>query len=202
FTHALLPASPAINAANPVSFPATDQRGITRPQGGRSDIGAYESTGISPDLQVTKTNHVGGSITFGNNWTWTLHVSSSGAPATFSDGQTILLDNLPNANVNYGPVSVTNQTNIAGSGSISCSIGAFNDLTCVASGGPVTLGQATFGVNQFTLVANGPGTAQLFGLTSDAQGKVYIGNNSNNTTGIPLQVFDPTLFTGTPITLA
>jgi hypothetical protein len=53
----------------------------------------------------------------------------------------------------------------------------------------------------FTLVATGPGTAQLFGLTSDAQGNVYIGNNSNNTTGIPVQLFKPSLFTGAPISL-
>ncbi|MBD1840100.1 PEP-CTERM sorting domain-containing protein [Coleofasciculus sp. FACHB-64] len=41
-TLALLPGSPAIDAANPNSFPATDQRGVTRPQGARADIGAFE----------------------------------------------------------------------------------------------------------------------------------------------------------------
>ncbi|MBD1840097.1 PEP-CTERM sorting domain-containing protein [Coleofasciculus sp. FACHB-64] len=41
-TLALLPGSPAIDAANPNSFPATDQRGVTRPQGTRADIGAFE----------------------------------------------------------------------------------------------------------------------------------------------------------------
>jgi hypothetical protein len=53
----------------------------------------------------------------------------------------------------------------------------------------------------FTLVATGPGTAQLFGLTSDTQGSVYIGNNSNTTTGIPVQLFKPSLFSGSPISL-
>ena len=53
----------------------------------------------------------------------------------------------------------------------------------------------------FTLVATGPGTAQLFGLTADAAGRIYIGNNSNTTTGIPLQLFDPALFFGSPIAL-
>jgi hypothetical protein len=42
-THALLAGSRAINAADPTSFPATDQRGITRPQGVGPDIGAYEA---------------------------------------------------------------------------------------------------------------------------------------------------------------
>jgi len=43
-THALLPGSPAVDrggtSAN--SCPATDQRGVSRPQGGACDIGAYE----------------------------------------------------------------------------------------------------------------------------------------------------------------
>ncbi len=41
-THALLAGSPAIDAADPTTFPATDQRGVTRPQGAGPDIGAYE----------------------------------------------------------------------------------------------------------------------------------------------------------------
>jgi hypothetical protein len=41
-THALLLGSPAIDAADPASFPPTDQRGVSRPQGIGPDIGAYE----------------------------------------------------------------------------------------------------------------------------------------------------------------
>ena len=46
-TFALLPGSPAIDGViynAPNDCPATDQRGIARPQGPRCDIGAYEST--------------------------------------------------------------------------------------------------------------------------------------------------------------
>jgi CSLREA domain-containing protein len=50
-THVLLPGSPAIDAGSPVApessdgaCRSTDQRGITRPQGSRCDIGAYELT--------------------------------------------------------------------------------------------------------------------------------------------------------------
>src|SRR5262249_36590490 len=48
FTHALLPGSPALDAASGVGAPDTDQRGVARPQGGGFDIGAFE-------LQVTTT---------------------------------------------------------------------------------------------------------------------------------------------------
>ncbi len=41
-TIALLPGSPAINAANTGSAPSTDQRGVARPFGTAADIGAYE----------------------------------------------------------------------------------------------------------------------------------------------------------------
>jgi beta-glucanase (GH16 family) len=41
-THALNAGSPALDAANPASCPATDQRGIARPQGAGCDVGAVE----------------------------------------------------------------------------------------------------------------------------------------------------------------
>jgi hypothetical protein len=43
-TLALLPGSPAIDAGNPATCTASDQRGVARPQGDRCDIGAYEKT--------------------------------------------------------------------------------------------------------------------------------------------------------------
>jgi beta-glucanase (GH16 family) len=44
WTHALLPGSPAIDAGDDALCPATDQRGVTRPQGAQCDIGAYEAS--------------------------------------------------------------------------------------------------------------------------------------------------------------
>ena len=41
-THGLYPSSPAIDAGDPNACPATDQRGVARPQGAACDIGAYE----------------------------------------------------------------------------------------------------------------------------------------------------------------
>ena len=45
-THALLPASPAINAADDTLCPSTDQRGVARPQSLGCDIGAFEATEV------------------------------------------------------------------------------------------------------------------------------------------------------------
>ena len=42
-THALLAGSPAIDAGDPATAPATDQRGVVRPQGAAPDAGAYEA---------------------------------------------------------------------------------------------------------------------------------------------------------------
>ncbi|CAB4941667.1 unannotated protein [freshwater metagenome] len=41
-THALLPGSPAIDAATGTASPAADARGVARPQGGAPDLGALE----------------------------------------------------------------------------------------------------------------------------------------------------------------
>ena len=42
-TQALLPGSPAIDSADDSACPATDQRGVSRPQGASCDVGAYEA---------------------------------------------------------------------------------------------------------------------------------------------------------------
>jgi Tol biopolymer transport system component len=48
YTHSLFLNSPAINAGNNGNSPATDQRGIARPQNGTVDIGSFESGVNSP----------------------------------------------------------------------------------------------------------------------------------------------------------
>ncbi|MCE5267526.1 MAG: Ig-like domain-containing protein [Planctomycetaceae bacterium] len=52
-TCALLPGSPAIDAAKTVSSPATDQRGVLRPQGAAADIGAFEAAPVANDDAYT-----------------------------------------------------------------------------------------------------------------------------------------------------
>lgn len=47
-THALLAGSAAVNAGTSTGAPATDQRGVARPQGAGVDIGAFEQGGATP----------------------------------------------------------------------------------------------------------------------------------------------------------
>lgn len=66
-TLTLLPAadSPALGMGNDALCPATDQRGVMRPQGDHCDIGAVEQTGKapkptltpSPEASITPTPH-------------------------------------------------------------------------------------------------------------------------------------------------
>lgn len=52
----LLADSPAIDAADPSSFPARDQRGVPRPYGSAPCIGAFEYSGPIESLNVSITN--------------------------------------------------------------------------------------------------------------------------------------------------
>ena len=53
----LTPGSPAIDAANDLACPPTDQRGVSRPQGPHCDTGAYEA---QPETIAFESNRVGG----------------------------------------------------------------------------------------------------------------------------------------------
>ena len=57
-TMALLPGSPAIDAADPAAAPATDQRGIRRPLGPTPDIGAFEY-GLPAVLRISGSQETG-----------------------------------------------------------------------------------------------------------------------------------------------
>ena len=65
FTHALLANSPAIEAGTNTGCPATDQRGISRPQGLNCDMGAYEFENppqVGPVFVVNTTDDPGDGV--------------------------------------------------------------------------------------------------------------------------------------------
>jgi hypothetical protein len=67
WTMALLPGSPAIDAADTASAPPTDQRGFPRPYGPAADLGAFEAMPLyTIALEVSPA--VGGSTTGGGIW--------------------------------------------------------------------------------------------------------------------------------------
>ena len=102
------------------------------------------------DLTLSKSNNVSGSAVVGQSWNWTLTAANTGSPATFTAGQVILSDDLPNSNLNYGTPTVQNVSNITGSANISCAI-ASNTLTCTANGGSVTFA-SNIGASNFDVV--------------------------------------------------
>jgi hypothetical protein len=55
-TMALLTGTPAIDAGSLADCPATDQRGVSRPQGAGCDIGSFESTGGEPTTTTITTD--------------------------------------------------------------------------------------------------------------------------------------------------
>jgi len=54
----------------------------------------------------------------------------------------------------------------------------------------------------FELVATLDSGPQLFGLTEDAEGRIYVGHNSNFAGPAPLRRFDPSLYAGIPFELS
>jgi uncharacterized repeat protein (TIGR01451 family)/CSLREA domain-containing protein len=89
-THALLTGSPAIDQGDNASCPATDQRGIPRPQGIACDIGAYEA-GATADLGLA-VDVSPALIGLGDRMTYTLVISNLGPSAAMS---VMLTDTLP-----------------------------------------------------------------------------------------------------------
>jgi len=87
---------------------------------------------LEPDLIATKNHTPSGDVTVNSTFIWNIHIANSGTgTATFSNGETILTDYLPDSNVAYGAPSVSNKTEV--NGNIDCSISS-NILTCTASG--------------------------------------------------------------------
>jgi CSLREA domain-containing protein len=80
-TRALLPGSPAIDAGDNAGCPATDQRGVSRPQGVACDIGAYEF--VPPDVTPPVTTIVSGPSGETTDTTPTFDFSSSEPGSSF-----------------------------------------------------------------------------------------------------------------------
>ena len=148
FTLALLEGSPAIDAGDNSGAPATDQRGITRPQGTNVDIGAFEVVEEAGLLSTTGINSHSNSPSNPNNWTRQFN------PATL----TVQFTNVnPNQVVANQPVTIS--TNVINTGdesgnlSVALKINGQVEQTRMISVGP----QASQPI-KFTVTKTEPGT--------------------------------------------
>ncbi len=150
FTDALMPGSPAIDGGTNAGCPATDARGITRPQGASCDIGAYEfaAAGLALSKSAPAT------ATTGVPFTYTLKTTNNGpGPST----ATTVVDQLPANSTLFGATASQGSCAAAGApAKVTCSLGM------LANGASATV----------TIVAavSQPGTATNTASASNGEG--------------------------------
>jgi CSLREA domain-containing protein/uncharacterized repeat protein (TIGR01451 family) len=116
-TDALMPGSPAIDAGSGSGCPATDARGIARPQGTSCDIGAYEFAAAALALtKLAPANAVTGAA-----FAYTLTTTNSGpAPST----ATTVVDQLPANSTLFGATASQGTCSASGApAKVTCSLG-------------------------------------------------------------------------------
>ncbi|HLY27384.1 MAG TPA: choice-of-anchor Q domain-containing protein, partial [Aggregatilineales bacterium] len=146
-TIALLPGNSAINTGDNSNCPATDQRGVTRPQGGTCDIGAYEYQFIAPTISAAFSPNP---VALDTPSTLTLTISNPNAstPLTgvaFSDslptGPGAMVVASPNGLTTSGCGTPTVSAD-PGSANITFSVGTISGPTCTVS---VNVTESTLG---------------------------------------------------------
>ncbi len=118
-TLALLPGSLAINTAFAANCPATDQRGVGRPQGAGCDIGAFEAA-VSADLAIAEIippNPVGA----GESVTWTIQATNNGA--AIATGVKVI-DTPPASGLTSISASTTQGSCSPANGLVTCNLGS------------------------------------------------------------------------------
>ncbi|PKO00955.1 MAG: hypothetical protein CVU42_02225 [Chloroflexi bacterium HGW-Chloroflexi-4] len=143
----------------------------------------------APDLSLTKTNDIGGSVTgTDSSFSWSLLVKNSryGDPAIFDSGDVIIRDYLPSGPTYNSTVSVISDAVVpTGTGTITCSISA-DVLTCLAQGGTVILdADASFtAVINITSVNNSGDLVNPTGgdCLVDPDNNIQESNETNNST--------------------
>ncbi len=181
-TRALLGGSPAIDAGDPAACPATDQRGIPRPQGLRCDIGAYEVSPPNPAPTITGLATTPSPVVAGAGGTVALTVGGTNFVSGFS---TIAIDGTPVATTYVSGTQLTATLPAfprTGAGAYTVTVttsapggGTSNPLTLTAQNpAPTLAGTGTPGVlagsGNTTLTLSGtgfaPGATVQFGGTT------------------------------------
>lgn len=127
-TLALPPDSPAVDAADDSRFLPTDQRGVARPQGPHSDIGAFEFALFSANLALTSQASAT-QVVAGRSFTYTVQLTNSGP----DDADDVVFSDLQPAGLTFTSCSST-EGNCTISGG-----GASLNLGTLAEGDTVTI---------------------------------------------------------------
>jgi CSLREA domain-containing protein/uncharacterized repeat protein (TIGR01451 family) len=164
-TDALQPGSPAIDAGTDTGCPASDARGVSRPQGASCDMGAYEfaAAGLALSKSAPAT------ATTGVPFTYTFTVTNNG-PGPSTD--TTVTDQLPTGSTLFGSTA--------------------SQGTCSASGSPAkvkcSLGLVPNGANAtVTIVAavSAPGTATNTAMATNGEGATASATSDTVVSGVP-----------------
>jgi uncharacterized repeat protein (TIGR01451 family) len=185
-TMALPSDSPAVDAADDSRFLATDQRGIARPQGPHSDIGAFEFAPPSANLALTSQTSTT-QVVAGSSFTYSVQLTNSGP----DDAEDVVFSDLPPAGVTFRSCSSTEGSCTVSGG------GASLNLATLPDGETVTIAiQATLSasVTDGTTLINTPsvtsstpdpdtsnnsGSAAAEGITVQNKSDLFVTTNAN-----------------------
>ena len=125
-TMALPSDSPAVDAADDSRFLATDQRGVTRPQGQHSDIGAFEFRLFSADL-ILSSQASAAQVVAGNPFTYTVQLTNNGPDGA----DNVVFNDVPPAGVTFTSCSSTAGSCTIVGGGVSLNLGTLADGSAV-----------------------------------------------------------------------
>jgi len=154
--------SPAVDAGDDTTALSTDQRGVTRPQGPHSDIGAYEAPPPSADLSIVKAVSSATAVP-GDTVTYTLAVSNVGP----NDANTVTVTDALPTQLTF----------------VSCSADAGG--VCTFSGGTVSVAYATLanGASSTVMINTTLNTGVTDGLTVGNSASVSAASPTDPNTG-------------------
>lgn len=148
------------------------------------------------DLLLGKTNDRNGVASDIDGWTWTLtlrNAAAASAPATFAQGQRLLLDQMPGNGMMY---AVSHKLDANVTGTIQCNVVA-DDLACTASS-PVSMPPGSVVEVSVYALPPAPGmysNPRLGGVClADPQAAVAESNETNNTCADSVLAVDFMLF--------
>jgi hypothetical protein len=161
-TQALLLGSPAIDAADAAACPASDQRGIARPQGGGCDIGAFESRGFT----LTAVSGAGQQTTPGSAFASPLVIQVAANDSGAGGAGGVLSFSAPLSGASLSSAAFSATTDLSGTASLSVTANAVEGsyvVTATARGAsaPVSFALSQYGPRTLTVQTAGAGSGTV-----------------------------------------